>query len=58
MSASRRSISPAEREALHYAAAFLAGKAFLAYRWRDWAKRSPPPDLLSAPMPLLPFIAW
>ena len=35
-----------EREALPYEAAFLAGKAFLAYRRRGGAKRSPLPDFL------------
>lgn len=33
-----------EREALPYAAAFLAGKAFLTYRRRGGAKQSPLPD--------------
>jgi predicted nucleic acid-binding protein len=33
-----------EREPLPYEAAFLAGKAFLAYRRRGGAKRSPLPD--------------
>jgi len=33
-----------EREALPYEAAFLAAKAFLAYRRRGGAKRSPLPD--------------
>ena len=33
-----------EREALPYEAAFLAGKAFLAYRRRAGAKSSPLPD--------------
>jgi len=33
-----------EREALPYEAAFLAGKAFLAYRQRGGAKRSPLSD--------------
>lgn len=33
-----------EREDLPYAAAFLAGKAFVAYRRRGGARRSPPPD--------------
>lgn len=32
------------REAIPYAAAFLAGKVFLAYRRRGGAKRSPLPD--------------
>jgi predicted nucleic acid-binding protein len=32
------------REALPYEAGFLAGKAFLAYRRRGGAKRSPMPD--------------
>jgi predicted nucleic acid-binding protein len=35
-----------EREALPYEAAFLAGKAFLAYRRRGGTKRSPLPDFL------------
>jgi predicted nucleic acid-binding protein len=35
-----------EREALPYEAAFLAGKAFLAYRRRGGSKRSPLPDFL------------
>ena len=35
-----------EREALPYEAAFLAGKAFLTYRRRGGAKRSPLPDFL------------
>jgi predicted nucleic acid-binding protein len=33
-----------EREPIPYDAAFLAGKAFLAYRQRGGAKRSPLPD--------------
>jgi len=33
-----------EREAIPYAAAFLAGKSFLAYRRRGGTKRSPLPD--------------
>ena len=33
-----------QREALPYEAAFLAGKAFLAYRRRGGQKRSPLPD--------------
>jgi predicted nucleic acid-binding protein len=33
-----------DREAIPYEAAFLAGKAFLAYRRRGGTKRSPPPD--------------
>jgi len=33
-----------EREALPYEAGFLAGKAFLAYRRRGGARRSPLPD--------------
>lgn len=33
-----------EREALPYEAAFLAGKAFAAYRHRGGQKRSPLPD--------------
>ena len=33
-----------EREAIPYEASFLAGKAFLAYRRRGGAKRSPLPD--------------
>jgi predicted nucleic acid-binding protein len=33
-----------EREAIPYEAAFLAGKAFLAYRRRGGTKRSPLPD--------------
>jgi predicted nucleic acid-binding protein len=33
-----------ERRALTYEAGFLAGKAFLAYRRRGGAKRSPMPD--------------
>jgi predicted nucleic acid-binding protein len=33
-----------EREALPYAAGFLAGKAFLAYRRRGGQRRSPLPD--------------
>ncbi|HEY2048833.1 MAG TPA: PIN domain-containing protein [Caulobacteraceae bacterium] len=33
-----------EREAIPYEAAFLAGKAFLAYRRRGGARRSPLPD--------------
>lgn len=33
-----------EREPIPYAAAFLAGKVFLAYRKRGGAKRSPLPD--------------
>ncbi len=33
-----------EREAIPYEAAFLAGKAFLAYRRRGGPKRSPLPD--------------
>jgi predicted nucleic acid-binding protein len=33
-----------DREALPYEAAFLAGKAFLAYRRRGGTKRSPLPD--------------
>ncbi len=33
-----------EREALPYEAAFLAGKAFMAYRRRGGQKRSPLPD--------------
>jgi predicted nucleic acid-binding protein len=33
-----------DREALPYEAAFLAGKAFLAYRRRGGTKRSPRPD--------------
>ena len=33
-----------ERDALPYEAGFLAGKAFLAYRRRGGAKRSPMPD--------------
>ncbi|MEO6339707.1 MAG: type II toxin-antitoxin system VapC family toxin [Caulobacteraceae bacterium] len=33
-----------EREALPFEAAFLAGKAFIAYRKRGGAKRSPLPD--------------
>lgn len=33
-----------DREAIPYEAAFLAGKAFLAYRRRGGAKRSPLPD--------------
>lgn len=33
-----------EREALPYEAAFLAGKAFLAYRRRSGTKNSPLPD--------------
>jgi len=33
-----------DREALHYEAAFLAGKSFLSYRRRGDAKRSPLPD--------------
>ena len=33
-----------EREAIPYAAAFLAGKSYLAYRQRGGAKRSPLPD--------------
>jgi len=33
-----------ERERIPYEAAFLAGKAFLAYRRRGGAKRSPLPD--------------
>ncbi len=33
-----------EREALPYEAAFLAGKAFLAYRRRGGIRRSPLPD--------------
>lgn len=32
------------REALPWAAGFLAGKAFLGYRRRGAARRSPPPD--------------
>ena len=35
-----------EREAIPYEAAFLAGKAFLAYRRRGGTKRSPLPDFL------------
>jgi len=35
-----------EREPLPYEAAFLAGKAFRAYRRRGGAKRSPLPDFL------------
>jgi predicted nucleic acid-binding protein len=34
------------REPIPYEAAFLAGKAFLAYRRRGGAKRSPLPDFL------------
>ena len=34
------------REAIPYQAAFLAGKAFLAYRRRGGEKRSPLPDFL------------
>ncbi|MGO8865114.1 MAG: type II toxin-antitoxin system VapC family toxin [Alphaproteobacteria bacterium] len=33
-----------EREAIPYAAAFLAGKSYLAYRQRGGTKRSPLPD--------------
>jgi predicted nucleic acid-binding protein len=33
-----------DREAIPYEAAFLAGKAFLAYRQREGRKRSPLPD--------------
>jgi hypothetical protein len=33
-----------QREAIPYEAAFLAGKAFLAYRRRGGARRSPLPD--------------
>jgi predicted nucleic acid-binding protein len=33
-----------EREAIPYAAAFLAGKSYLAYRGRGGTKRSPLPD--------------
>ena len=33
-----------DREAIPYAAAFLAGKSFLAYRRRDGTKQSPLPD--------------
>jgi predicted nucleic acid-binding protein len=33
-----------DREAIPYEAAFLAGKAFLAYRRRSGTKRSPLPD--------------
>jgi predicted nucleic acid-binding protein len=33
-----------DREAIPYEAAFLAGKAFLAYRRRGGARRSPLPD--------------
>lgn len=33
-----------DREHVPYEAAFLAGKAFLAYRRRGGAKSSPPPD--------------
>ncbi len=35
-----------ERETIPYAAAFLAGKVFLAYRRRGGTKRSPLPDFL------------
>jgi predicted nucleic acid-binding protein len=35
-----------DREAIPYQAAFLAGKAFLAYRRRGGEKRSPLPDFL------------
>ena len=35
-----------EREALPYEAAFLAGKAFLAYRRRGGTKSFSPPDFL------------
>ena len=35
-----------EREAIPYEAGFLAGKAFLAYRRRGGARRSPLPDFL------------
>lgn len=34
------------RESIPFEAAFLAGKAFLAYQRRDGAKRSPLPDFL------------
>ena len=33
-----------EREAIPYAAAFLAGKSYLVYRRRGGTKRSPLPD--------------
>ena len=36
---------------LPYTAAFLAGSAFLEYRRRGGARRSPLPDFYSAPMP-------
>lgn len=35
-----------ERESIPYAAAFLAGKAFLSYRRQGGLKRSPLPDFL------------
>jgi predicted nucleic acid-binding protein len=35
-----------EREPIPYEAAFLAGKAFLAYRQRSGTKRSPMPDFI------------
>ena len=35
-----------EREAIPYAAAFLAGKAFLTYRKHGGTKRSPLPDFM------------
>jgi predicted nucleic acid-binding protein len=35
-----------EREAIPYEAAFLAGKAFVAYRKRGGSKRSPLPDFM------------
>ena len=35
-----------EREPIPYEAAFLAGKAYLAYRRRGGARRSPLPDFL------------
>jgi predicted nucleic acid-binding protein len=36
----------AEREAIPYEGAFLAGKSFLAYQRRGGLKRSPLPDFL------------
>ena len=38
------SVQSVEQPWIPYEAAFLAGKAFLAYRRRGGTKRSPPPD--------------